>query len=98
MRELECYHEPNVHGGADGGRTRDLLTASQAFSQLNYGPRKSVNCQNSLVIRKTKYRLLPLYSNYNTQDFGFVKDKLRIFVDTKYKSYTFGRTPNRLVG
>ncbi len=24
--------------GADGIRTRDLLTASQAFSQLNYGP------------------------------------------------------------
>ena len=21
MRELECYHEPNVHGGADGSRT-----------------------------------------------------------------------------
>jgi hypothetical protein len=30
-----------VHGGADGSRTRDLLTASQAFSQLNYGPKTS---------------------------------------------------------
>jgi hypothetical protein len=27
-----------VFGGADGARTRDLLTASQTFSQLNYGP------------------------------------------------------------
>ena len=32
-----------VFGGADGARTRDLLTASQTFSQLNYGPTKSVN-------------------------------------------------------
>ena len=31
-----------VFGGADGARTRDLLTASQTFSQLNYGPTKSV--------------------------------------------------------
>jgi hypothetical protein len=31
-----------ISGGADGARTRDLLTASQTFSQLNYGPRKSV--------------------------------------------------------
>ena len=27
-------------GGAGGTRTLDLLTASQTFSQLNYGPRK----------------------------------------------------------
>jgi hypothetical protein len=35
-------------GGADGTRTRDLLTASQTFSQLNYGPRKSANRSHSL--------------------------------------------------
>jgi hypothetical protein len=33
------------YGGAEGSRTPDLLTASQAFSQLNYGPTKSGNRQ-----------------------------------------------------
>ena len=27
-----------INGGADGDRTRDLLTASQALSQLSYSP------------------------------------------------------------
>jgi hypothetical protein len=27
-----------IKNGAEGSRTPDLLTASQAFSQLNYGP------------------------------------------------------------
>ena len=32
------YHVLAPNGGADGIRTRYLLTASQVFSQLNYGP------------------------------------------------------------
>ncbi len=34
---LLTYGSP-VTGGAEGGRTPDLLNAIQAFSQLNYGP------------------------------------------------------------
>jgi hypothetical protein len=34
------YLRAEQKNGAEGSRTPDLLTASQAFSQLNYGPIK----------------------------------------------------------
>ena len=43
---------PENPGGADGIRTRDLLTASQAFSQLNYSPNTGGNIVLSRVLSK----------------------------------------------
>ena len=38
---LECAEENHlvgIFGGAEGGRTPDLLIANEALSQLSYGP------------------------------------------------------------
>jgi hypothetical protein len=41
------------YGGAEGSRTPDLLTASQAFSQLNYGPRNQLLFDSSAITIRT---------------------------------------------
>ncbi len=38
---IEVVYE--LYGGAKGDRTPDLLTASQALSQLSYGPMNKAN-------------------------------------------------------
>ncbi len=45
-----------INGGADGDRTRDLLTASQALSQLSYSPTPLILEQFLLMI----FWLIPL--------------------------------------
>ena len=45
-------------GGADGGRTRDLLTASQALSQLSYSPAtllEAAQCRRSGLARSSGF-------------------------------------------
>src|SRR6516162_801442 len=38
-------------GGAEGGRTPDLLIANEALSQLSYGPAKMQPCRGLLRVR-----------------------------------------------
>ncbi len=41
---LACFDFERDFGGADEDRTRDLLTASQALSQLSYSPTLFLRC------------------------------------------------------
>src|SRR5262249_2470179 len=42
---------PAGSGGAEGGRTPDLLIANEALSQLSYGPAKMQPCRGLLRVR-----------------------------------------------
>ena len=58
-----CLVRSERYGGAGGDRTRDLLTASQALSQLSYSPTAHNSTwahymsQESLAIQRVAYRL-----------------------------------------
>ena len=49
MEQEGICKKGNENGGAVGDRTPDLLTASQALSQLSYGPTKGWNIKQYLM-------------------------------------------------
>ncbi len=50
LRTADLSNFQGKDGGADGDRTHDLLTASQALSQLSYSP-----TEGFYIIKKSVY-------------------------------------------